>query len=160
LTEKRGDMKLPIALVLVLAALLSSSRLLAAERLDQLRARAEKGDASAQADLGIKCATGEGVAKDPAEAVKWFRKAAEQGVAGAQNNLGVADENGVGVLKDEIEALAWFNISAIEGVGGALKNRDTLERKLGVAASLVAQKRSKEIFKEIEANKTAKAASR
>ena len=32
---------------------------------------------------------GSGVAKDDAEAVKWYKKAVEQGHAGAQRNLGV-----------------------------------------------------------------------
>jgi uncharacterized protein len=39
-------------------------------------------------------ATGEGVPKDDAEAVKWFRKAAEQGHAKAQFNLGAMYDNG------------------------------------------------------------------
>jgi TPR repeat protein len=45
--------------------------------LAELRAKAEKGDAMAQCDLGIRYDKGEGVTKDAAEAVKWFRKAAD-----------------------------------------------------------------------------------
>jgi hypothetical protein len=45
------------------------------------RVRAEQGDAKAQYSLGAAYALGEGVAKDSAEAVKWYRKAADQGYA-------------------------------------------------------------------------------
>ncbi len=41
---------------------------------------AEQGDAQAQLNLGVCYWNGNGVAKDYAEAVKWFRKAAEQGI--------------------------------------------------------------------------------
>ncbi|MSR43556.1 MAG: hypothetical protein EXS19_05920, partial [Pedosphaera sp.] len=39
----------------------------------------EKGDASAQYNLGVMYANGLGVPKDEVEAVKWYRKAADQG---------------------------------------------------------------------------------
>ncbi len=111
----------------------------------------EQGNAKAQFSLGLMYATGDGVAKDPVEAVKWYRMAAEQGHALAQNNLGRMYDHGDGVLKDEIEALAWFNISAISGDEIAVKNRDILERRLGQQAALVAQQRSKELLRQLEA---------
>ncbi len=58
------------------------------KRLADIRAKAEKGDAKAQGNLGLCYDNGEGVAKDAAEAVKWYRKAAEQGLTQAQFNLG------------------------------------------------------------------------
>ena len=51
---------------------------------DNVFRRAEKGNAKAQFDLGLKYDTGEGVRQDYAEAAKWYRKAKDQGVAGAQ----------------------------------------------------------------------------
>ena len=45
---------------------------------------AEQGFATAQYNLGIMYANGEGVPQDDAEAVKWSRLAAEQGYASAQ----------------------------------------------------------------------------
>ena len=51
---------------------------------DNVFGRAEKGNAKAQFDLGLKYDTGEGVRQDYAEAAKWYRKAKDQGVAGAQ----------------------------------------------------------------------------
>lgn len=119
------------------------------------RLAAEQGSTRAQCFLGMLYAAGEGVAKDKEEAAKWYRKATEQGNALAQYRLGVAYDGGegVGVLKDEIQALAWFNISAISGAEDAIHNRDLFERRLGPQATLLAQQRSKEILKLIEANK-------
>ena len=58
--------------------------------LADIRAKAEKGDAQSQFELGKAFYFGSlGVAKDEVEAVKWFRKAAEQNHAEAQYNLGV-----------------------------------------------------------------------
>jgi TPR repeat protein len=93
-------MKLSIARVFLVAALLSTPLLLAVEGPDELRLKAEKGDADAQSKLGKMYATGEGVAKDPAAAVKWFRAAAEQGYASGQCGLGVMYATGEGVAKD------------------------------------------------------------
>ena len=50
---------------------------------------AEHGDAEAQFYLGWIYAKGQGVARDDAEAVKWYRKAAEHGLTGAQFSLGL-----------------------------------------------------------------------
>ena len=122
------------------------------EAVKWFRLAAEQGVAEAQFSLGLRYSRGEGVDKDPKEAVKWFRMAAEQGDAGAQFNLGVMFNNGVGVLKDESEALAWFGVSAISGHEKAIENRGILEHRLGPQATLLAQQRSKEILKQIEAN--------
>ena len=50
---------------------------------------AERGNASAQYNLGVMYAKGQGVRQDYAEAVRWYRRAAEQGDVQAQSNLGV-----------------------------------------------------------------------
>lgn len=78
-----------------------------------LRAKAEKGDAKAQADLGLFYAYRLGAPRDDAESVKWFRKAAEQGNAIAQVGLGVCYFEGDGVLKDTKEAVKWY-VRAVE----------------------------------------------
>lgn len=116
------------------------------------RRAADQGIAEAQVRLGGMYASGHGVRKDPMEAVKCYRKAVEQGNADAQLFLGLSYETGKGVLKDEIEALAWYNINAVSGDERAVTIRDALERRLGQQSALVAQKRSKEILKQIEAN--------
>ena len=59
---------------------------------DDLRARADQGDAEAQFALGAVYATGRGVPQDAREAVRWFRLAAEQGHAAAQASLELLEE--------------------------------------------------------------------
>src|SRR4051812_44475937 len=71
--------------------------------IEEVKANAEAGDAKYQMELGHRYDKGEGVAKDPVEAAKWYRKAAEQNLAVAQYNLGLCYEQGV--AKDEREEL-------------------------------------------------------
>jgi len=86
-----------------------------AAALKEWRPLAEQGDASAQFNLGLMYAEGQGVPQDHAEAVKWYRRAAEQGHAGAQNNLGGMYAEGKGVLQDHAEAVKWFRRAAEQG---------------------------------------------
>lgn len=79
------------------------------------RLAAEKGDAVAQSNLGLKYAQGEGVSEDYAEAIKWWRLSAEQGNTLPQNGLCVLYETGKGVRQDNIKALMWFNIASSIG---------------------------------------------
>lgn len=119
------------------------------------RKAAEQGDRDGQCWLGEMYRDGEGVARDLNEAMYWFRKSAEAGNGGAQYDLGEMYEKGDGVVKDQVEALAWYYISAAgrSWTYFVTKNRDALERRLGQQAALMAQQRSKEILKQIEANK-------
>ena len=57
--------------------------------IEEVKAKAEAGDAESQVELGLRYDKGEGVVKDHAEAAKWYRKAAEQNYAEAQYNLGI-----------------------------------------------------------------------
>ena len=66
--------------------------------------------------------TGQGVAKDEAEALKWYRKAAEQGDPGAQFNLGNMYADGRAVTKDEAEAVKWYRKAADQGYASAQLN--------------------------------------
>ena len=80
-----------------------------------LRARAMRGEAKAQFDLGVSYRFGQGVPQSDAEAVKWYRKAAEQGYAKAQYNLGVCCDTGKGLPKDYAEAAKWYRKAAGQG---------------------------------------------
>lgn len=82
---------------------------------EELRAKAEKGDAESQFILGLIYSTGDGGPMNKAEAVKWYRKAAEQGHTRAQFLLGVMYSNGRGIPKDEIEAVKWWRKAAEQG---------------------------------------------
>jgi TPR repeat protein len=125
------------------------------------RKAAEQGNAHAQFCLGVTYSTGEGGIKYSVKAMEWLRKAAEQGHGDAQYYLGNGyAEGGEGVPKDEIEALAWFNIVAAAGREDAIYNRGKMETQVGRAGTLTAQQRSREILKEIEAVKAARASTK
>ena len=79
------------------------------------RKAAEQGDVEAQFNLAGMYAEGLGVAKDEAEATKWYRKAAEQGDIDAQFNLGGRYVDGRGVEKNEVEAVKWYLKAADQG---------------------------------------------
>jgi hypothetical protein len=57
---------------------------------------------------------GECVAKDGAEAAKWFRLAAEQGLAGSQTTLAMMYEEGNGVPQDSEEAAKWYRMAGFD----------------------------------------------
>ncbi len=81
------------------------------------------------------------------------RKKAEQGQADAQFGLAGMYYQGRGVTRDYGEALAWVNIAAISGDKFVVQMRDNLENRLGPQATLAAQRRSKELLKQIVAGK-------
>ena len=62
---------------------------------------AGKGDARAQAHLGMMYEAGQGVAQDYAEALKYYQLAAVQGNAIAQTNIGRMYEHGRGMQADD-----------------------------------------------------------
>jgi Sel1 repeat len=80
--------------------------------IEEIKAKAEAGDANSQCELGIRYGKGEGVAKDPVEAAKWFREAAEQNLARGQYDLGNCYFDGEGVAKDLVEAYKWYRKAA------------------------------------------------
>ena len=77
-----------------------------------LTAMADQGNVSAQYNLGLMYAQGQGVPQDDAAAASWLRKAADQGYASAQFNLGVMYATGQGVAQDDVQSYKWFNVSA------------------------------------------------
>ena len=89
--------------------------LLAEPSVDDLRSKAEKGDVEAQVELGRIYQDGNGVAKDDAEATKWYLMAANQGRDFAQFELGYMYEKGAGVSKDASEAAKWYRKAADQG---------------------------------------------
>jgi DNA uptake protein ComE-like DNA-binding protein len=81
----------------------------------QLRQMAESGDATAQNALGLRYATGDGVALDETEAVRWFMKAAEQGSVSAQSKLGSLFWAGRGVPASLNQAYFWTVLARAGG---------------------------------------------
>lgn len=76
---------------------------------------AGQGNASAQNNLGVLYAKGQGVARNDREAAKWFLMAAQQGDSAAQTNLGIFYAKGQGVAQDDREAAKWFQKAAEQG---------------------------------------------
>ncbi len=87
-----------------------------AKAISSFRKAAERGDASAQAMLGLMYSEGQGVAQDYKEAVSWFQMAAAQGDAGAQLRLGLLYEAGRGVTQNDKRAALHFQNAAAEGL--------------------------------------------
>ena len=81
----------------------------------QLRPMAEQGDVRAQNELGDRYYFGRGVARDDAEAVRWYRRAAAQGNALGRVNLGYMYERGRGVQRDQVEAVRLYRLAAEQG---------------------------------------------
>ena len=89
----------------------------------EVRAKALKGDAKSQYNLGVIYDEGyKGVKKNQKEAIKWYRKAASQNYPEAFYNLGVAYAHGFGVKKDETEAVKWYLKAAEHGLSVAYYN--------------------------------------
>ena len=70
--------------------------------------------------------SGEGVAKNDAESIKWYLKAAEQGHLTSQNQLGFKYAQGTGVVQDYVEAYKWLNLAAAYGDEKFKKDREML----------------------------------
>ena len=121
--------------------------------LDDLRASAEAGDASAQRNLGNMYANGEGLPQDYAEAFKWTRKAAEQGYAEAQFKLALCYGVGEGVPQDYFSTYVWSNLAASSGEEKAIKLRDAIAKELSPADLGAAQQRAAKLFEEIQQKK-------
>jgi hypothetical protein len=84
--------------------------------IDKLRARAERGEISAELTLAQAYFMGKGVPKDQIEAARWFRKAADQGESQSERILGLMYKYGsAGLPKDEAQAASWFRKSAGQG---------------------------------------------
>src|SRR5262245_53680418 len=94
-------------------------------------------DPKVQYEAGMAYLTGQGVAKDPAEAVRLLRQAALRGYAEAQVQLGVCTQQGYGVARDPAQALNWFRRAAEQGnARGQLQVAFAYWRGQGVAPDL------------------------
>lgn len=70
---------------------------------------AQKGDPNAAYNLAVIHEYGDGVARNLAEAFKWYRIAAEKGDRESQSRLGTMYLNGEGTAKNEKEGWRWIN---------------------------------------------------
>jgi len=89
---------------------------------DAYRRAAEAGSSDGMFNLGLMYDSGQGVAKDDMQAIRWYRKAAEAGNSYGMNNLGVMYRDGTGVPRDAVEAATWFRKAAQAGNGLGMTN--------------------------------------
>ena len=107
---------------LLLLIALSAVPVFAQSDFEATKARAEAGDAEAQAELGYMYGSGTGITPNIQQALRWFRLAAEQGNADAQYELGVMYADGKGVSTNDQEAVKWFRLAAEQGIADAQTN--------------------------------------
>ena len=88
-------------------------------RSGEIHAKAERGDADAQNNLGYAYYTGFGVVQNCSEAMKWYRKAAEQADAAGQLNLGIMYKRGTCARRDFGKARQLILKSAEQGYAQA-----------------------------------------
>ena len=101
-------------------------------------AKARAGDAVCQTQLATMYRNGDGVARNFAEALRWYRLAADQGLADAQNRLGAMLAAGQGTAPDHNEAARWYRKAADQGHAAAQNNLGRCyERGEGVTGSPV-----------------------
>lgn len=110
--------------------------------LDQLNQCADKGDATAQYDLGVMYYHGVGgVPQDYTKAAQRYSQAAEQNHGGAQNNLALMYESNVGVPQDYVVSYLWISLAAVQGYDGASIKRDIIVKQLTPDQVAYAQQR-------------------
>ena len=103
------------ALLLALAVGSHAQEALDPVKLRQFKTQASSGDLDTQYYLGFIYAAGQGVEKNPIEAVLWFTMAAEKGKKEAQEYLAYAYYRGEGAVIDPKKAIEWWKKAANQG---------------------------------------------
>jgi hypothetical protein len=85
------------------------------EGLESVRQRAQRGDPSAQLELGPAYASAQSNRENDTEAVNWLMRSADGGNATAAAVLGAFYWNGRGVTQGYVDAYTWSAIAAAEG---------------------------------------------
>ena len=98
----------------------STASISAPESFDQLRQKAERGDAEAQNKLGRLYQQGRGVDRNDSQAVYWYQKAADQGYAAARDNLNWMYERGRGVTQAAPSSSSAVTTAPAPGAAKAL----------------------------------------
>jgi hypothetical protein len=84
------------------------------------RSAAAQGDLMAMIDLGQLYITGDGVPRDPQEAIRLFQKAGDAGEMQGYYHLAYMYGVGNGVKKDYAEEAKWYRVLAEKGVVDAM----------------------------------------
>lgn len=106
--------------------------------INEIRTKAENGDASAQNTFGYMLFEGIGTQVNHEEAYKWYKKASDQGLLKATYNLGLMYEQGFGVERSDEEAYKSYEKAAQGGYAPAQYNLACcLYNGVGIDESLV-----------------------
>ena len=82
---------------------------------------AQAGDAPAQNRVGHAYAAGNGVLRDPDEALRWYQRSAHQGLPAAQSSLAEAHLFGLGTPPDLPRAITLYRQAAAQGNAEAMR---------------------------------------
>ena len=113
-----------------------------ANPLGSLRSLADRGDADAQWQMGVRYHNGEGVPRDDAQAMQWFLRAAEQGHVIAQATLGAYYWAGRGVPQDLFQAYLWSYIALAQGDENSKSRLEGLASQMTRAQVLAARQQA------------------
>lgn len=100
--------------------------------IEEVRARAIKGEADSQYLLAYCFQFGKAVEQDYTKAINWYKRSAMQGYMPAQHNLGYLYMTGTGTDKDYTQAYMWALLAAENGndkIRQALDYRISEEQK-------------------------------
>ncbi|WP_022655681.1 tetratricopeptide repeat protein [uncultured Desulfovibrio sp.] len=104
---------------------------------DGVRVKAENGDPFAQTTLGVCYELGEGVDKDPVQAVSWYEKAAQKGWAGGMVRLGKCYAAGLGIPRNEKKAAElWLQAATMQVVPHSIQETHVQEARAALAHAL------------------------
>ena len=110
------------AATLIAVALLIAVGVARGQSLEEIQAKAIRGDAEAQFSLGVIYYRGMGVPQNFSLSTRWFRESADQGYAISQSFLSMNYFLGRGVKRDPTESYIW----AILAKAGLSKIDDAL----------------------------------
>ena len=118
--------------------------------LAELQPAAETGDLDAMYYLGQMYASGFGVEKDLAKALRYYRTAAESGHVASQKEYGTALALGEGVEQNVAEGLKWLLIAARTGDESAKEYAARFSRFMSRTVVLTARRQATEWYDAFE----------
>jgi TPR repeat protein len=127
-----------------------------AEALKWVTKASEAGHVPAHARLGYLYANMKGSLRDQTLAYKYYLKAAMHGDVDSQYIVGSRLLYGEGVARNGITAYAWFNVCAANSNQHSAYMRDFIAEKMTPAQIDEAQKISRSLIQQIEANQDKK----
>lgn len=121
-------LKIILPSLLILLALQGTCLAEETQNIQQLKELAEKGDVTAQFNLGLMYFNGNIVPQDYIQAAHYYELAAEQGFAKAQYNIGAMYEAGNGVLQNDTKAVHYYELAAEQGDVGAIQALESVDK--------------------------------